>query len=103
MPALMASNVHELPAPPRSVFARMADGYANLMSRLGTASDRSTQATYYVHPLSQAQIEAAYRSSWLTRKVHDLIPFEMTRAGRDWQAEADEIERLEEVETTLGV
>lgn len=101
----MATNVHELAPPqaPRSLFARFVDGYANLMSRLGTAADRATHGGYFVPPLSQAQIEAAYRSSWLTRKVHDLIPFEMTRAGRDWQADAKQIEALEAAETALGV
>jgi hypothetical protein len=103
-PPAMAT-VHELPPPaPRpSLLTRLADGYANLMSRLGTGADRATAGGYYVPPLSQQQIEAAYRSSWLTRKVHDLIPFEMTRAGRDWQAEAAQIELLEAAETSLRV
>jgi phage-related protein (TIGR01555 family) len=82
---------------------RIADGYANLMSRLGTRSDRSTAAAYFVPTLSQQQIEAAYRTSWLTRKVHDLIPFEMTRAGREWQADDKQIEALETLEIRLGL
>lgn len=82
-------------------FAAVRDGYANLMSRLGMGQDRSSAGVYYVPPLSQQQIEAAYRSSWLTRKVHDLVPFEMTRAGRAWQAEQDQIEKLEAAETAL--
>jgi len=81
--------------------ASFRDGYANLMSRLGMGQDRNTASAYFVAPLSQQQIEAAYRSSWLTRKVHDLVPFEMTRAGRAWQAEADQIEKLETAETAL--
>lgn len=99
------ATLHELPAPAArpSLFARLADGYANLISRLGTGADRATQGGYYVPPLSQQQVEAAYRSSWLTRKVHDLPPFEMTRAGRNWQAEADQIEKLEAFETDLGL
>lgn len=79
----------------RPLVARVADGLANLYSRLGTGADRNTQSVYYTPVLSQQQIEAAYRSSWVTRKVHDLVPFEMTRAGREWQAEADQIELLE--------
>ena len=89
--------------PPQTIVGRLADGYANLMSRLGVPGfDRNTAGRYFTMPLSQAEIEAAYRSSWLTRKVHDLVPFEMTRAGRDWQAEADQIEALEATETALG-
>lgn len=85
-----------------SFAAGMRDGYQNLMSRLGLrGSDRNTAGSYYVPPLSQQQIEAAYRSSWLTRKVHDLVPFEMTRAGRAWQASKEQIEALEAAETKL--
>jgi phage-related protein (TIGR01555 family) len=83
--------------------ARVADGLANLISRLGTGSDRNAHNGYYVPPLSQPQIEAAYRSSWLTRKVIDLPPYEMTRAGRAWQAEQEQIETLEQAETALGL
>ena len=79
----------------------LVDGIANLYSKLGTAFDRNTRSQYYAPILSQAQIEAAYRGSWLTRKVHDLVPFEMTRAGRDWQAEKDQIEALEAVEGSM--
>lgn len=78
--------------------APFADGYANLMSRLGTSADRSGAAYYWVPPLSQQQIEAAYRTSWLTRKVHDLPPFEMTRAGRKWNAKPEQITALEAYE-----
>jgi phage-related protein (TIGR01555 family) len=81
--------------------ARFADGLANLFSRLGTGADRATQSFYYAHNIDQGQLEAAYRSSWLTRKVHDLVPFEMTRAGRNWQAEKDQIETLENAERDL--
>lgn len=78
--------------------ANFADGYANLMSRLGTTADRASAAYYWVPPLTQQQIEAAYRTSWLTRKVHDLPAFEMTRAGRDWNAKPEQITALEAYE-----
>jgi phage-related protein (TIGR01555 family) len=39
-------------------------------------------------PLSGEQAEAGYRSSWLVRKIVDVPPLDMTRAWRDWQAEA---------------
>lgn len=86
---------------PRGLLSLVTDGYANLMSRLGTSVDRATAGSYYLRPLSQAEIEAAYRTSWLTRKVHDLPPYEMTREGRDWQADAADIEKLEAAEIAL--
>lgn len=88
------------PIKPRAAFA---DGLANVVSRLGTSADRNTHSYYYVPPLSQQQIEAAYRSSWLTRKVHDLPAFEMTRARRDWQADAKQITALERAEARLDL
>lgn len=81
--------------------ARVADGIANVISRLGTAADRNTQSHYWTQPLSQHQIEEAYRSSWLTRKVHDIVPFEMTRAGRNWNADKEQITALEKAERQL--
>lgn len=77
----------------------MADGYTNLMSRLGTTADRSTATFYTVPFLDRTQIEAAYRTSWLTRKIHDLPPFEMTRARRSWNAKPEQITALEQYES----
>lgn len=91
------------PAAMGNANANFRDGYANLMSRLGTAADRSTAGVYYVPPLTQQQIEAAYRTSWLTRKVHDVPAFEMTRAGRNWQADAKQITALENEEKRLAI
>ena len=89
-------NVSKFPRPTPA--ANFADGYANLMSRLGTTADRASAAYYWVPPLSQHQIEAAYRTSWLTRKVHDLPPFEMTSEGRCWNAKKEQITALEAYE-----
>ena len=83
--------------------ASFADGLANVYSRLGTSADRSTQSYYWVPHLTQQQLEAAYRTSWLTRKVHDLPAFEMTRARRAWQAEAEQIKALEKYERRLNL
>lgn len=95
-------TVEPIKSPERAA-ANFADGLANLYSRLGTSADRNTQSYYYVPPLTQQQIEAAYRTSWLTRKVHDLPAFEMTRARRDWQAKPDQILKLEAEERRLDL
>lgn len=82
---------------------RMADSLANMFSRLGTGADRNTQSHYCVPLVTQPQAEAAYRSSWLARKIHDLPPFEMTREGRDWQATKEQIELLEATEKRINL
>lgn len=84
-----------------SILRRMADGLTNVLSGLGTTSDVRVANFYNFVPLSQDQIEAAYRSSGLMRKVVDIPAFDMVREWRDWQAEADQIEKLEAEEKRL--
>jgi len=80
------------------------DGLRSEITGAGTGSDKSTLA-HWAHGcgLSQYEIEAAYRTNWLVRKVHDLPPFDMTREWRDWQAEKEEITKLEAEERRLGI
>lgn len=83
----------------------LSDGLTNVVTSLGTSRDKNAYNRYSLGAcvLTQHEIEAAYSTSWLVRKVHDLPPFDMTRAGRDWQAEADQIEKLEAVETKTAL
>lgn len=82
---------------------RMYDGLANVLSGAGGVNDKRSYDIFTFTPLSQQQIEAAYRGSWVARKVVDLPPFDMTREWRDWQAKADQIELLEAEERRLGI
>lgn len=79
----------------------IADRLSNVMSGLGTTADRSTRAGYYFLPVAPDQVEAAYRTSWLMRKIVDVPPLDMTRAWRAWQTEKDVIEKLEAEERRL--
>jgi phage-related protein (TIGR01555 family) len=81
--------------------ARIADGLRNIASGLGTASDKRSASAYCLSILTPHQIDAAYRSSWLMRKIVDVPASDMTRERRDWQAEAKEIEKLEAEEKRL--
>lgn len=83
----------------RAVF----DGLANVMTGAGTTVDRSTQFRWLANFKSELEIESAYRGSWLMRKIVNLPALDMTREWRDWQAEADQIEKLEEEEKRLHV
>lgn len=82
---------------------RLLDKLQNLVSGLGTRSDKAVGNKFVLQLLDRAQIDAAYRSDWLARKIIDIIPYDMTRAWRTWQAVDVEIERLEEAERKLGV
>lgn len=71
----------------------VADGLSNVVTGMGTGQDRNTFNSWvgssgYVLPISIAEIDAAYRTSGIIRKVHDIIPDEMTKAWRTWSAKS---------------
>lgn len=88
----------------KTVFQKVLDGLANLMTGSGTSVDRRMYARWQSPSgISAMEIEAAYRGSWLMRKIIDLPAYDMTRAWRDWQAEDEQIEAIEADERRLGV
>lgn len=80
---------------------RLGDRLINLVTQMGTGKDRSAHTMYGVVEMTQQQALAAYRSDWIARKVVDIPAFDMVRAGRDWQADAADIEKLEAYEAKL--
>ena len=79
------------------------DGLTNVITGLGTLADRTRGNSYSFGFIDRYQVEASYRTSGLSRKIHDIPPYEMTREGRDWQADDDDIEALESMERRLGL
>ncbi|MBI1179115.1 MAG: DUF1073 domain-containing protein [Alphaproteobacteria bacterium] len=82
---------------------RTSDGLANLMTGAGTSVDKRKQAFWAQAFMDPSQIEAAYRTSWLMRKVVDLPPKDMVREWRDWQADSSDIEAIEAEEKRLDL
>jgi phage-related protein (TIGR01555 family) len=81
----------------------IADGLANVLTGRGTQVDRASH-NFWVHmPLTADQIEAAYRSSWLMAKIVDLVPMDMVREWREWEASSEEVKKIEEAERRLKV
>lgn len=74
------------------------DTLKNLVTGLGTSKDKGTSLTHVFVPKTESELNAMHRSDWLARKIVDIIPNDMTREWRDWQAESDQITALEEVE-----
>ncbi len=64
----------------------LADRLANLVSGLGGPRDKSTGNLHVHVPRARAELDAAYRDNWLARKVVDIVPFDMLREWRAWQA-----------------
>lgn len=82
---------------------RLWDGLANVLTGRGTSVDRSRHNFWVQARMTPEQIEAAYTGSWLTRKIIDVVAQDMCRAGRDWDAEDDEIAKIEAEEKRLGL
>ncbi|OGT55492.1 MAG: hypothetical protein A3E01_09295 [Gammaproteobacteria bacterium RIFCSPHIGHO2_12_FULL_63_22] len=92
------------PIAPRSNVVRMhRDGLANLVSGAGTSRDRSIFDLWSFMAMDQQQLMAAYRSNWLVGKIVDIPAEDMVREWRNWQAEKDQIEKLEEAERKFGI
>jgi phage-related protein (TIGR01555 family) len=78
-------------------------GLANQMTGLGTAKDKATQGAWGFSEPNAHQLENAYRSNWMARKVVDIPAMDMMREGIEWQAEDDQIQALEAEMRRLGV
>lgn len=81
----------------------ITDSLQNLVAGLGTSRDKASASTYMVPMLSDVDLLAMYRTSWLARKIVDIIPLDATRQWRKWQAEAGQIEGIEAEEQRLGL
>lgn len=86
-----------------NVISLVRDGLMSLASRMGTDRDKAA-TTFYAQPLlTDEQIIAAYRGSWLPRKIIDIPALDSCRKWRNWQAEDDQIEAIEAEEKRLNV
>lgn len=79
------------------------DTLANLVSGLGTAKDKTTGNHHYLRLRDLGQIQAAYRSDWIARKIVDVPAFDMLREWRDWQADDEQRTAIEAAEKALGL
>ena len=79
------------------------DTFANLISGIGTAKDKTMFQRPMLELLAQGDLESMYRGDWISRKIVDVPAFDATRSWRAWQADQDQIEKLEEAEAQLGL
>jgi len=85
------------------VVAKLFDGLSNVMTGSGTSVDGSMYRRWQERQYGAYDVDVAYRSSWLMRKIIDVPAQDATREWRDWQAKADQIELLEAEEQRLRV
>lgn len=79
------------------------DSLTSLVSRLGTDRDKAATVFYTQPFLTDEQALAAYRGSWLPRKIIDIPALDSCRKWRDWQAENNQIDLIEAEENRLNV
>lgn len=77
---------------------QLFDRLQNLVAQLGTDRDKAVGSKFIMQRLTHEELLAAYRSAWLPRKIVDIPALDACRKWRSWQAEADQITKLEEVE-----
>lgn len=80
---------------------RVDDSLINFVANLGTNRDKAAHTQYVLRPLDDQQLAAAYRTAWLPRKIVDIPALDACRKWRDWQAEADQITKIEAEEKRL--
>jgi phage-related protein (TIGR01555 family) len=86
-----------------NVISFVRDSLTNLVSRMGLEKDKAAYSVYGEVILDDGQLFNSYRGAWLPRKIVDIPALDSCRKWRDWQADADQIEKIEEEEKRLNV
>lgn len=87
-----------------SVIRLVTDSLKALAGGLGDPKRDKAAGVYYDDEhLTDEEIVAAYRSAWLPRKIVDIPALDSCRKWRNWQAETDQIEKIEAEEKRLNV
>jgi phage-related protein (TIGR01555 family) len=82
--------------------AAITDRLMNVVSGLGYADkDKKISDLFGLVAMDQRELEAAYRSDWVARKIIDQVVRDMTRQWRTWQGTKTQITKLEETERRL--
>ncbi|MBV4507698.1 DUF1073 domain-containing protein [Pseudomonas sp. BW13M1] len=81
----------------------LSDKLVNLVANLGTERDKASGSAYAPVILTDEQLINAYRGAWLPRKIVDIPALDGTRRWRAWQADKEQIEKIEAEEARLGL
>lgn len=80
------------------------DSLRSFIGALGDPFRDKSASVYYDLPAwTDADLLNAYRGSWLPHKIVDIPAKDMVREWRDWQAEGDQIEKIEAEENRLNL
>ena len=81
----------------------LRDKLTNVMSGMGTSADKAAYGGYNFIQAAPMQVESAYRTSWIMRKIVDIPAIDMTRTWRAWQAQREQIKLIEAEEKRLQI
>jgi len=81
----------------------LADSFKNFLANLGTGRDKASSGHYGDIVVDDLQLNNAYRGSWLPRKIVDIPALDATRKWRNWQANKDEITKIDAEEKRLDL
>lgn len=79
------------------------DALINPMTGMGLSNDAQVHSRYFQRRLTQWEIDQAYSSSWLMRKLIDKPAKDQVRPRREWKADKPTIALLEKEEKRLDV
>lgn len=102
----MMAQANENVAPfkrPVEYMRHVRDSLANLVSGLGGEKDKATSNYFYVTEMTQEQLTAMFRGDWVSRKCVLIPADDSTRQWRSWQAEDEQIKKIEAAERRLGL
>lgn len=85
------------------VLRNIADGLVNVVANLGTGRDKAASTVYETAAMPASELLNIYRSSWLAAAIVDYPAEDSTRNWRKWRAQAEQITKIEEFETRLGL
>ena len=75
-----------------------ADSLQNLVANLGTGKDKAHHSHVIFTPTTALELQAMYRSDWLSRQIVDVPVKDIMRPWRSWQAKPNEITAIEDAE-----
>lgn len=81
----------------------VTDSLKNFVASLNTERDKQSGAFYATPHFTYEQLNNAFRSSWIARKIVTIPARDATRKWREWNADAKQIELLEAEEKRLGL
>src|SRR5580704_3504076 len=81
----------------------LRDSLINLVTNFGTSRDPTVGAHWNLKLLNRNDVEQAYRSDWIARRIVDAPAEDSCREWRLWQANQNQIEKIEDLEEKLKI